>query len=461
LLGAAAAAAILVMVLAGVRGSDSVVSLAGEWKVERGDAIARGTPVMIPDGGKAKLLLADGTEIWAGPGTRMSLEGEAGSRLRLEAGHVVADVRPRGEGARFEMVTPDAKVLVLGTLFSVRVAGDRTVVKLHRGRLRLDCQERVVAMEAGHEVIAGPAGLVSMGTFEEAAAGEDLALAMQRVSSRPGERDCAEPAPAARVEPMDAAATGNREVSTAEPRVAPADTAGQPAAAPEKADASGAPGAELAAVRDLWNAGGYAQILDSTKGVGLDPELLYFRAKALAATGSWQEAGEAFGAVAGMSRPLRPEALYLSARAYSRAGAFERSLDMAELAISVGGPNADHAWRLKLGALSGMGRYVDASEQAARYIAVYPAGAHIGEAHFVRATGLRVSKMWSDAAAAYGQFLDKGKGSPAMMDDAEFFLGYCKTKAGRAGEGRLDLERYLASHPQGKHSEQARAALAP
>ena len=128
--GAAAVAAVLTLLVVfagfGEGDSDAQVTLAGTWVLEPGDAIAHGTPIRIPDDDQAELVLPDGTTIWAGPGTRMSVEGEDGSRIRIDAGHIVASVVKQEPSRRFEVRSPEAIVEVLGTVFAVAVADERT-----------------------------------------------------------------------------------------------------------------------------------------------------------------------------------------------------------------------------------------------------------------------------------------------------------------------------------------------
>jgi len=462
----AAAAVLLLMFVVDLPSSESDhLTLSGTWRLERGDAIARGAPIAVPDKGRAMIILADGTRIWAGPGTRLALGDPSGSNVVLESGHVVADVEPRGDGSRFTVSTAEAKVTVMGTLFSVRESEGRTAVRLHRGKVRLDSGGQSVSMQPGHLAVASSEGIRALDVIDERSSSEDLELAsLASVEPVPADRDTAGmPVAAAKLPGADPLRL-DAEAEEEDPATA---SSGEDLRIAGRKAGAGARGSaeedeDLAvrkAVADLWKAGRYQEIVGLTKRAGLDADVLFYRAKALSKLGRWRDAGETFGAVAGMSPSSRPEALYLAARAYSRAKAFDRSLDMAQLAISVGGPNADHAWRIKLGALSGSGRYGEAARAAQEYLEQFPGGAHVREAVFVRATGLRISREWGAAAVAYSRYIGSGPGGGAMGDDAAFYLGYCKMRAGSDAEGRRHLEKYLEQYPTGRHAGQASKAL--
>jgi tetratricopeptide (TPR) repeat protein len=211
-------------------------------------------------------------------------------------------------------------------------------------------------------------------------------------------------------------------------------------------------------VADAWKAARYAEIVDLTGGSD-ELALLFYRARALARVGRWADAAEIYAKVAASDLDRRAEALYRSADAFERARLHGRALDMANQAISLGGPNADHAWGIKLASLTGVGQYQAAAESAGEYLDLFPGGAHVGEACFVQGTGLRLGKKWGAAAQAYGSFLSRGAGPTAMRDDASFYHGYCLLRSGNAEAGRRALEEYMVAFPRGRHFQQAQTAL--
>jgi hypothetical protein len=458
---AVAAAAVLLLVFAfpgTIEESVPEVSLSGVWHLEAGDAIAVGTPVRVPETGRASLVLPDGTKLWVGPATRMVVEDSDGSRIRVEHGQVLARVQPRAQGSRFEVVTPDAEVQVHGTVFSVQVRGERTTVRLHEGSVRLLCGDKSVAMEPGHRVVASRGAILSMDELSEQEAVVDLELGggagAVLAAVGPGLVD---------VSPSEAAVLGE----PAEPTIIVADAKednvedGVAEDVPASASKTGSAGRPTLRdrVEDAFVAARYAEVIELTANAD-DSALRFYRARALARVGRWAEAGEVYAAVAIDDHSRRAEALYRASSAFKRARLFARALDMSNQAISLGGPNSDHAWGVKLSALTGLKQYQAAASQAGVYLDLFPGGAHVGEAYFVQGTGQRLSKKWSAAARAYGSFLSRGTGPTAMRDDASFYHGYCLQRAGNADAGRKALEDYLVQFPRGRHVQQAQTALA-
>jgi hypothetical protein len=457
---AVAAAAVLLLVFAvpgSIDGPGPEVSLAGVWRLEAGDAIAMGTPVRVPETGRASLVMPDGTTLWAGPGTRLALDQADGSRIRVESGHLLAQVTPHNPGSgHFAVVTPDAEVQVHGTVFSVAVEEERTTVRLHHGEVRLLCAEKSVAMQPGHRVVASRGAIVSLDTFGEQEALVDLEMGR---GAGPvlalGEPDDRAPAPVQDIHPVAGEAVdllGEADLAPVED--APDGTASDSAAATGSAKQP----TRLELVAEAWRNGKYVEVVELTAGAG-DARLMFYRARALGRIKRWSESGDVFATVAGQDPARKAEALYRAADAFKRARMYTRSLDMANQAIAMGGPNADHAFSVKLGALTGLGQYQAAAASAGVYLDIYPGGAHVGEAYFVRGTGERLSKKWRAAARAYGSFLSRGTGPAAMRDDASFYRGYCLLKAGDADAGQKALEEYLVDFPRGRHAGQAKTAL--
>ncbi len=464
---AAAVAAVFLLLDPSLPDAERPVRLSGAWRLASGDAIARGTEVIVPEGERAVLLLPDGSGIRAAGGTRMSVQSADGSAIRIEEGRLLARVEARPPERRFRALTPDAEVVVHGTIFSLEVGEPGgTAVRLLEGEVRLACRDRTLTMRSGHRVVVDEGGLVSMDAFdpdERFADGELRELVRliegdsDRVENRPSfawEGSKAEaPIPLA----SDSSAAGRESDDRAGP-----DGDGDGAedtSETRRAAISRRPTSLGERVEEQWSGGRYARVIDLTEEVRSDAELLYTRARALARLHRWREAAVCFERVAGLDSARNGEALYLSADAFRRAVDFERSLDLAERAIAAGGPNADHAWGVKLSALTGMGKYSAAAAAAGVYLDRFPSGAHVGEAHFVRGTGLRLERRWEEAVRAYEEFLSTERGSAAMNDDAEFYSAYGLLRSGRTQTGREALESYLVRHPQGRHADRARAAL--
>lgn len=450
---AAVAAACAAIALFYARPGEPVVSLTGAWRVEPGDAIAGGALVRVPERGRASLLLPDGTRIAADGGAVLRVARGAGTEISLLEGRIAADVARREErSGPFVVSTEFGDVAVMGTVFAVAVDGEGATVRLYEGRVRLSSAGRGITLSPGHSARASKRGLVSLGGVGGADSGSDLALL--------------DPDP-----PGAAGAPGPRRPGTA-PAAGPAEPAGAGAgsraslpderrgpASDGRAAGRGTPEDASARLATLWRERRYAEILEATESPATAPALLVFRGKALGALGRWSDAGAAFSRAAAAGGDVGREAAYLSATALHTAGDFTGSLAMSRRAAALGGPNADHASRLVFVSLTELGRYADAAASAAGYLAAYPGGAHVAEARFSVSTGARLARRWAEAATGYTEFLALGRGSAQMRDDAEFYVGYCRLMAGAAESGRQELRRYLASHPSGRHAEQARAAL--
>ncbi len=102
-------------------------------------ALSKDDAITTAEGARAVVRLASGTSLWIGPSTQLSLGGTTGARdeVTLSAGYVEATVPKLGAEASFEVVTPDTRVRVHGTQFSVRVqkSGDgiKTDVRVSEG----------------------------------------------------------------------------------------------------------------------------------------------------------------------------------------------------------------------------------------------------------------------------------------------------------------------------------------
>lgn len=79
--------------------------------------------------GSAELVTSAGLGLNLGSATRVSLTGLVGiaasNQVKLEQGYLNCSVPHLHEGQRFSVQTPDARVVVHGTVFSVRVDGSR------------------------------------------------------------------------------------------------------------------------------------------------------------------------------------------------------------------------------------------------------------------------------------------------------------------------------------------------
>lgn len=113
---------------------------------------APATPVSPP----SEVELPGGDRLSAAAGAQYAVLGTYEARtLDVRAGSVLVDARPRADGESLAVRTPHGAVRVVGTVFSVRVEDERTVVRVYEGR--------VVVTWGGEALILGAGGTVSVG----------------------------------------------------------------------------------------------------------------------------------------------------------------------------------------------------------------------------------------------------------------------------------------------------------
>jgi hypothetical protein len=110
------------------------------------------------DDGSAELANAAGLGLHLGSATRVSLSGLLGSegknRVELRQGSLTCTVPHLGEGQHFSVATPDARVVVHGTVFSVQVdskqtIGSQTCVRVTDGVVIVQHGSSETALNAG------------------------------------------------------------------------------------------------------------------------------------------------------------------------------------------------------------------------------------------------------------------------------------------------------------------------
>ena len=108
--------------------------------------------------GSAELVTSAGLGLNLGGGTRVSLTGllgaAANNQVQLERGYLNCSVPHLLEGQRFSVQTPDARVVVHGTVFSVRVdpnraRGSETCVEVTDGVVIVQHGDRETALNRG------------------------------------------------------------------------------------------------------------------------------------------------------------------------------------------------------------------------------------------------------------------------------------------------------------------------
>ncbi|MFK8001822.1 MAG: tol-pal system YbgF family protein [Polyangiales bacterium] len=90
------------------------------------------------------------------PASRVMFSGidDLDHRLRLDRGSVHVEFHPDRPGEEGMVVdTPDARVVVVGTVFEVRATHDGTVVRVNEGRVRVEVEGREAAFVSAGEVL--------------------------------------------------------------------------------------------------------------------------------------------------------------------------------------------------------------------------------------------------------------------------------------------------------------------
>ncbi len=136
----------VILTLAAVEGSLEMqdgttwkkIAKAAEW--DRADAVRAGDRT-------ARFTLPDGTRATLRPHGELRLLSSAPPSLSLEKGEVFFEVVP-GRERRFSVATPDARIEVTGTQFSVKRA-DRTEILVSSGEVKVTNEKGEVSVPAG------------------------------------------------------------------------------------------------------------------------------------------------------------------------------------------------------------------------------------------------------------------------------------------------------------------------
>lgn len=119
--------------------------------VASGGAVKKGSVLRTDARTRARVTLADGTELSIDRGSEVELSGGKDRAARVKRGTVVADVaHVEGSTARFAF--PRGEVEVLGTKLSITAADERASVEVARGAVRVRSDRgRTVEVRAGEE----------------------------------------------------------------------------------------------------------------------------------------------------------------------------------------------------------------------------------------------------------------------------------------------------------------------
>lgn len=304
-----------------------------------------------------RLELETGDRLVATEGARFSVERATGRErlIELGTGTMLFDVRPL-DGGRFTVVTSDARVTVLGTVFTVQAGPGGTVVRVYEGRVRVEHEGRSDLVAQGGSAHVGEGSTPTGADPLEEQAQEAAALRGARAEASPMVQAPARPAaPVADVPAPAPAAVEPAPAPAERPEIGPDDLRGW--------IASGEPRRALDEAR-----------AHTARG-DLDPWLM-LEADALRAMREDLAAARTYQRVARTSpAPRQQQAGYLAARLLSRRdpGAALSQLDEASV-LERGSPLRERGLALRVDLLDRLGRGSERDAAARRYLALYPDG---------------------------------------------------------------------------------------
>jgi ferric-dicitrate binding protein FerR (iron transport regulator) len=106
--------------------------------LDGGETLGAGRFALEGDGATATLRFADGTSLALTGDTEVTVDRESGLRLQLARGTLSADVAPQSPDHPLVMRTATARLVVLGTAFTVTASAGTTALDVEHGRVRLE-----------------------------------------------------------------------------------------------------------------------------------------------------------------------------------------------------------------------------------------------------------------------------------------------------------------------------------
>lgn len=118
-----------------------------------GTRFAHGDIITLPAGARVRLRLDNGSEVLISERAALSLRDR--DHLTLRQGHAELTVAPRAEGApHFTITTPHGDARVLGTVFTLTVDAQQTVVQVSHGRVQVERADGAsIAADAGQRAV--------------------------------------------------------------------------------------------------------------------------------------------------------------------------------------------------------------------------------------------------------------------------------------------------------------------
>jgi hypothetical protein len=106
------------------------------------------------DAGPASVLCLDGTRLSLGPAASIAF-ASAGKTISVARGEIAADVAPQPKDGPLRFVTPQAEVIVLGTLLAIAARPESVRVEVEKGRVEVRRRRDgwKVEVRGGHQVV--------------------------------------------------------------------------------------------------------------------------------------------------------------------------------------------------------------------------------------------------------------------------------------------------------------------
>jgi len=363
---------------AGMMGGAAIVSLAL--------VVSLAWPPPHSDAPSIETLALGAHVIATTSGTALAVEalGER-TAIRVDGGSALFDVAPLAAGARFEVITPDASVRVVGTVFAVAFVSGHTEVEVFEGVVEVERGGRVSRLFAGERLDAlvsdgGPFTALRTRGLQAAARREatrhDLfaedAIDEDAIGHDPVVEDAVSDDDALLEDDAHERALDTGEVSRDD------SVRGTGSMAPL---ATRTPSIDLVTLRALCDRGEFAAALGALDGArpprAERGEWALLEGDAARATGDLTRAADAYERAAAALTPSRAAlAGFLAASTHERLGDLDAALSILERAHAAdrGSPLEERALAMRAGLLARVGRTRESHEAARRYLASFPGG---------------------------------------------------------------------------------------
>jgi tetratricopeptide (TPR) repeat protein len=321
--------------------------------------------------GRADLKLGRNAQVRLLGPARLGLEGTAKAiALRLLSGQVDAEVAHREADETFAVITPELRVEVRGTHFTVGAASGKSWVRVDEGRVEVTLASGEHRFVSTGETLASPS--------PPAPATEASNVGAPSETPVPEENSPPAAPPSPRESP--AACLEARRLC---------ETTALAARESMRAGDQGRALRQLGAVAGPLRAAHAKSACGSAGVAACEDELGYLRAEALRGAGQIDGAIAAYQRLGGRAEPapMRQNALYAAAELEARHGQTARARADYERALAVA-PRGALAGESMLGAMdsaAALGDHAHAASLARRYLAAFPAG--LGAARARRIAG--------------------------------------------------------------------------